>query len=67
MFMKFRVPDEDSEEESVERNILSEEDYEDEEEPQAFLKESAAGSYIEIEDRSDVKPWDPFENFFSWI
>jgi hypothetical protein len=64
MFVRFRVVDDEPEY----QYILSEEDYEEEEEePQAFLKEGAVGSYIEVEDRHSVKPWDPAENFFSWL
>jgi hypothetical protein len=62
------VEDEDEEiEETRYSNILQEEEYEEDDPPEAFEGLQKGSSITEEFDQSTVKPWDPSEIFFVYI
>lgn len=69
-FIKYTIFDEDSEEETIYSSFVDLEAFEesDEETPEGFDGPEKGSELVPgQEDRSNVRPWDPSENFFRFI
>ena len=65
--MKYWVVEDEDEEEIKYSNILQEEEYEDEDPPEAFEGLQKGSNITDEFDQSTVKPWDPSDIFFVYI